>query len=101
GTRMTVDQVLAEVRGMLIEIIGVEYALSLDIGMDTSFDANLELESIEFVRLATMLKDRYGDRVDFVGFLATKERDEIIGLTTGDVVIYIASCFTLSGAIDG
>ncbi len=98
---MTVDQVLAEVRGMLIEIIGVEYALSLDIGMDTSFDANLELESIEFVRLATMLKDRYGDRVDFVGFLATKERDEIIGLTTGDVVIYIASCFTLSGAIDG
>ncbi len=98
---MTVDQVLAEVRGMLIEIIGVEYALSLDIGMDTSFDADLELESIEFVRLATMLKDRYGDRVDFVGFLATKERDEIIGLTTGDVVTYIASCFTLSGAIDG
>lgn len=98
---MTVDQILAEVRGMLTEIIGAEYALSLDIGMDTSFDADLELESIEFVRLAAMLKDRYGDRVDFVGFLATKERDEIIGLTTGEVVTYIANCFTLSGAVDG
>lgn len=98
---MTVDEVLAEVRGMLTEIIGAEYALSLDIGMDTSFDADLELESIEFVRLATMLKERYGDRVDFVGFLATMERDEIIGLTIGDVVTYIASCFSLSGAVDG
>ncbi|MGH3781358.1 MAG: acyl carrier protein [Pseudonocardiaceae bacterium] len=98
---MIVDQILAEVRGMLTEIIGAEYALSLDIGMDTSFDADLELESIEFVRLAAMLKDRYGDRVDFVGFLATKERDEIIGLTTGGVVTYIASCFALSGAVDG
>ncbi|MGH3934411.1 MAG: acyl carrier protein [Pseudonocardiaceae bacterium] len=98
---MTVDEILAEVRGMLTEIIGAEYALSLDIGMDTSFDADLELESIEFVRLATMLKERYGDRVDFVGFLATMERDEIIGLMIGDVVTYIASCFTLSGAVDG
>ncbi|MGH3599463.1 MAG: acyl carrier protein [Pseudonocardiaceae bacterium] len=98
---MTVDQVLAEVRGMLIEIIGVEYALSLDIGMDTSFDANLELESIEFVRLATMLKDRYGDRIDFVGFLATKDLNEIIEMTTGDLVIYIANCLALAGAIDG
>ncbi len=98
---MTVDQILTEVRGMLTDIIGAEYALGLDIGMDTSFDADLELESIEFVRLAAMLKERYGDRVDFVGFLATMERDEIIGLTTGEVVTYIASCFALSGAVDG
>jgi acyl carrier protein len=98
---MTVDQILAEVRGMLTEIIGAEYALGLDIGMDTSFETGLELESIEFVRLATMLKERYGERVDFVGFLAAKERDEIMGLTVGDVVTYIASCFAFSDAVDG
>jgi acyl carrier protein len=97
------DQILAEVRTMLTEIIGVEYALSLDIGMDTSFDADLELESIEFVKLATMLTERYGDRVDFVAFLAAKELDEIIEMTVGEVVTYIAGCLTPARAatVDG
>jgi acyl carrier protein len=98
---MTDNQILAEVRGMLIKIIGAEYALSLDIGMDTSFDEDLELESIEFVRLAAMLKERYGDRIDFVAFLADKELEEIVGLTVGDVVAYVARCFTFTGAVDG
>ena len=98
---MTIEQILADVRAMVTEIIGTEYALSLDIGMDTSFDADLELESIEFVKLSTMLAERYGDRVNFVAFLATKELDEIIDMTVGEVVTYIANCSALAGAIDG
>jgi acyl carrier protein len=94
-----VDQILAEVRAMLTEIIGAEYALSLDIGMDTSFDADLELESIEFVKLSTMLAERYGDRVDFVAFLAAKELNEIIEMTTGEVVTYIAGCLAPTGVV--
>lgn len=72
---MTRDQILADIRAMLTEIIGPEYALALDIGMDTSFEEDLELESIEFVKLATMLTERYGERVDFVVFLGGKELD--------------------------
>ena len=98
---MTPDKILAEVRAMLIEIIGTEYALSLDIGMETSFDTNLELESIEFVRLAAMLTQRYGDRVDFVAFLAAKELDEIVEMTVGEVVTYIAHRLAFARAIDG
>ena len=98
---MTLDQILAEVRAMLTEIIGAEYALSLDIGMETSFDADLELESIEFVKLATMLTEHYGDRVDFVGFLADKGLNEIIDMTVGEVVTHIACRLALAGAIDG
>ena len=49
---MPLDLILAELRAMLIEVIGAEYALSFDIDMDTSFEADLELESIEFVKLA-------------------------------------------------
>ncbi len=98
---MMVDQIMIEVRAMLTEIIGAEYALSLDIGMNTSFDADLELESIEFVKLATMLTERYGDRVDFVAFLADKELEDIIGLTVGEVVIHIANCLALADAVDG
>jgi acyl carrier protein len=98
---MPLDQIMAEVRAMLTEIIGTEYALSLNIGMDTSFDADLELESIEFVKLATMLTERYGDRVDFVTFIAAKELDEIIEMTIGELVTYIASRLTLAIATDG
>lgn len=85
---------------MLTEIIGSEYALGLDIDMDTSFDKDLQLESIEFVKLAAMLAERYGDRVDFVAFLAAKELDEIIDMTTGEVVDYIARRLALAGVVD-
>ncbi|HEY3894282.1 MAG TPA: phosphopantetheine-binding protein [Pseudonocardiaceae bacterium] len=98
---MTPDRILAEVRAMLIEIIGSEYALSLEINMRTSFEADLELESIEFVRLASMLNEHFGDRVDFVDFLADKGFNEIINLTVGEVVTYIADCLTPAGALDG
>jgi acyl carrier protein len=97
---MTPDQILAEVRAMLIEIIGAEYALSLDIDMETSFDADLELESIELVKLSAMLTERYGDRVDFVAFLATKDLDEIIEMTVGDLVTHVARCQALTGALN-
>lgn len=96
-----VDQILAEIRAMLTEIIGDEYALSLDITMDTSLERDLELESIEFVKLATRLTERYGDRINLVEFLATKEINEIIEMTVGDLVTYIANCLILADAIDG
>lgn len=94
-------KILAEVTYMLAEIIGAEYALGLDIGMDSSFDADLELESIEFVKLATKLTERYGDRVDFVAFLAGKELNEIINMTVGEVVTYITDCLAPVRALDG
>jgi acyl carrier protein len=96
---MTSDEVLADVRAMLIEIIGGEYALSLDIGMDTAFEAGLELESIEFVKLSAMLAEHYGNRIDFVGFLADKNLNEIIDMTVGDVVTYIARCLDDTHAV--
>ena len=98
---MPLNLILAELRAMLIEVIGAEYALSFDIDMETSFEADLELESIEFVKLAAMLAERYGDRVDFVAFLAAKEVDQIIELTVGEVVVYVANCLAPAGALDG
>ncbi len=84
------ERILTEITRMLVEIIGEDYVLALKVGMDTSFDADLELESIEFVRLAAKLTERYGERVDFVGFLADRRIDQIISLTVGDVVRHVA-----------
>ena len=92
------ERILAEVTRMLVEIIGEEYVLNLHIGMDTAFDADLELESIEFVRLAAKLTEHYGERVGFVAFLADKQIGEIINLTVGDVVGHVAGCMSTSAA---
>lgn len=96
---MSLEQALSDVRTMLIEIIGAEYASTLDIGMDTAFEADLELESIEFVKLSTMLAERYGDGINFVAFLADKNLNEIIDMTVGDVVTYIAGCLDGTDAV--
>jgi acyl carrier protein len=86
------EQVLETVAGFLREVIGEEWARDVPIGMNTSFNEDLELESIEFVALAEKLQARYGDQVDFVGWLSQKELDEIIGLTVGDVVELVVEC---------
>jgi acyl carrier protein len=74
---------------MLVDVIGPEYLIGLDIELETSFDADLELESLEFVAMAERLLQHYGEQVDFVAWLATMELDEIIGLTVGDLVSFI------------
>ena len=85
------SDVLEVVQDMLVDVIGPEYLLDLDVRLDTSFDQDLELESLEFVALAERLLQHYGGQVDFVAWLATMELDEIIGLTVGDLVTFIVA----------
>jgi acyl carrier protein len=85
-------EVLETLTGMLREVIGEDWALERTIDLHTSFNRDLELESIEFVALAEKLQGRYGAEVDFVGWLSGKELDEILSLTVGDVVERIVSC---------
>jgi acyl carrier protein len=86
------DDVLRTVEKLIIEVVGDEIALTGPITMATSFNADLELESIEFVALAERLQLHYGAGIDFVGWISTKELDQIIRLTVGDLVEFITSC---------
>jgi acyl carrier protein len=89
-----VTDVLEVVQDMLVDVIGPEYLIDLSIGLDTSFDEDLELESLEFVALAERLLQHYGGQVDFVAWLATMELDEIIALSVGDLVAFIVTSTT-------
>ena len=84
-------EVLEVVQDMLVDVIGPEYLIDLTVELDTSFDQDLELESLEFVALAERLLQHYGGQVDFVAWLATMELDEIIALTVGDLVAFIVT----------
>jgi acyl carrier protein len=77
---VSTDESLQRVSAMIREVIGEDWDLDEEITMETSFSDDLELESIEFVSLAEKIQAEYGDSVDFVTWLSSKELDEIIAL---------------------
>jgi len=86
------EDILRTVERLLVEITGDEILLAGPITLTTSFNGDLELESIEFVALAEKLQQRFGNSVDFVGWISKKELDQLIALTVGELVEFIASC---------
>ncbi|MEU2063972.1 acyl carrier protein [Streptomyces sp. NPDC013455] len=85
----TADTVLADVTGMLRTVLAEYGDDDLVIGMSTTFNCDLGLESIDLVTLAGLLEERYGKRVNLAAFLAGMEFDEIIDLTVGRLVEYV------------
>jgi acyl carrier protein len=72
-------------------VIGDPELRHTEIRMDSTFGRDLELESIEFVALADRLCTEFGGRVNFVQFLAEKNVDDMVSLTVGDVVRFVAA----------
>jgi acyl carrier protein len=83
------DPVLDEVVAILIEVVGEDFLLDVEISRDTTFSEDLALESIEFVALAEKLQERYGGRVDFAAFVADMDITEIMTMKVGTLVAYI------------
>lgn len=87
----------ADERAVLAELTEALHSVLPEIGlegtavtMDTRFVEDLDLESIDLITLTGELGRRYGDRVDFPAFFASLELTEIIELTAGRMVRYIA-----------
>jgi acyl carrier protein len=69
-----------------------DIADGIEITMDSTFQEDLELESIDLVELAGQLETRYGGRVNFAEFIADLDLDEIIELTVGRLVDFVVVC---------
>lgn len=83
------DPILGDVVEMLIEVVGEDFLLDVEITRETTFTDDLALESIEFVALAEKLQERYGGRVDFAAFVADMDITEIMAMKVGTLVAYI------------
>ncbi|MHB8418732.1 MAG: acyl carrier protein [Myxococcales bacterium] len=86
------EVLLGEIARLIREVVGEAWIEEKAIGLSTSFGRDLELESIEFVALGERLQSHFGKGVDFVGWLSGKDLDEILELTVGDLVEFIARC---------
>ena len=91
------DTILEEVVGILVDVIGEDFLLDVEVTSETSFNDDLAVESIEFVALAERLRERYGDKVDFVAFVGEMDLEEIVSMTVGRLVTHIHECISDSG----
>lgn len=85
-------ETLAAISDMIKEVIGEDWVRDTPITMETSFVTDLEVESIELVALSEKIQARYGEAVDFPSWLSGMELEQIIALTVGQLVDYIAQC---------
>ncbi|MCL7377834.1 acyl carrier protein [Streptomyces sp. 35G-GA-8] len=83
--------VLADITRMLRELLAQDGLDDAEISRETTFHDDLELESIDLVTLAGILREHYGDRVNLALFIADLELDEIIALTVGELADYVAA----------
>ena len=85
-------EILATLSEMIKEVIGEDWVSETPITMETSFVSDLEVESIELVALSEKIQAKYGETVDFPSRLSGMEHEQIIALTVGQLVDYIAKC---------
>lgn len=87
--RPDLDATVATIARLLVEVVGEDYLVGIDIGPETSFAEDIELESIDLVALTEQLELTYGDQIDFPGWIAGMELEEIIALTVGDLAEFV------------
>jgi acyl carrier protein len=83
--------VRATVEGAIVDVVGQEFFEEYEVGLDSTFAEDLELESMEIVEIAEQLIEAYDGRVDFVAWFAEMELEDIIGLTVGQLVDFVTA----------
>lgn len=84
-------KILAELVGILDELLEELEEDPVDIDFDTTFFQDLCINSIEFIGLAEHIQEKYGDTLQFTDWFAEKSVDQIMALKLGEVVGYIDS----------
>ena len=83
------SSVLEQIIKVIREAVNEDWIQDYEIDADTSFNDDLELESIEFVEIAEKLQQHFGSRLNFIDWLSSMSLDQIISLTVGDLERYV------------
>jgi acyl carrier protein len=84
------DDILSLVIGKIRSTINEDWIQDFEIDGETRFNTDLEIESIEFVKIADAIQAHYGTQLDIVGWLSGKSIHELIGLSVGELASFIA-----------
>jgi acyl carrier protein len=75
----------------LRDVVGDWYYEECQIGLDSTFAEDIQLESMEVMEVAEKLMDAYEGRVDFVAWFADMELEVLVELTVGHIVDFIVT----------
>jgi acyl carrier protein len=95
------DSVRVTVEQAIIDVVGEEFYEECEVGLDSTFAEDIELESIEVMEIAEKLIETYGDKVDFVAWFADMELEDLVEITVGSVVDFIVTTLEGGGAPNG
>jgi acyl carrier protein len=83
------DTILASVIETIRATVNEDWIQDFPIDAQTRFHDDLELESIEFVKIADAVQARFGKTLDIAGFLSGRSIQELITLSVGDLAGFI------------
>jgi tocopherol O-methyltransferase len=84
------EEPYSEIVELLRVAVDEDDAWKATVSPATRLDGDLELESIELAALSRALRERFGAGVDLAAHVAELGVEEIIALTVGDVVAFVA-----------
>ena len=87
---------LAEVARLILEVMEEEEG-AVVITLETRFQADLELESIELIALGDALRARYGERLSVASWLTSLSLEDLMDLKVGDLVAWLSGELAAQG----
>jgi acyl carrier protein len=84
------DEVIAELIGIVNQVLGPDMAMILEVRADSSFVRDLEMDSIQIVAVAQKLQERYGVQNDLMSWLSKQSLRHLMTMTLADVAAHVA-----------
>lgn len=84
-------EVLEQLISIIRKAVAEDWIEDFEINEKTSFNDDLELESIEFVSIAEKIQAHYGQQVGFLEWLSNMKIEQIIDLTVGDLADFVST----------
>jgi acyl carrier protein len=88
----TVDPaIIRDITAVIRQAVAEDWIQEFEIGANTSFNDDLDLESVEFVTIAAGLQQHFGEQIDLIGWLSTKSFDDLIALRVGNIAEFVSN----------
>ena len=89
--------IIRDITAVIREAVAEDWIQEFEIGANTSFNDDLDLESVEFVTIAAGLQQHFGEQIDLIGWLSTKSFDDLIALRVGNIAEFVSDRLVAGG----
>jgi len=86
SNRTTIEETL---KTMIVEVIGEDFISLEEINLTDKLTEDLEMESIDIVQFADLVKSEYGEKSDLTQWMSSMDLNEIINLKVFEIVDFL------------